>query len=98
MDTALESQLAHAALSVDARVEVHTRYYPGRWAPGFTICEVMTDGYRLRRTSDGAVLGDTFGPEEIRVASPVPARAFQTELSEGSALRGPSERNIRYRN
>ena len=98
MDTALESHLALAGLSVGARVEVHTRYYPGRWAPGFTIYEVMTDGYRLRRTSDGAVLGDTFGPEEIRVASPVPTGIFHTEPSEASALRVPSARNIPYGN
>jgi hypothetical protein len=80
MDTAFESTLGHARFSVGTRVEVHTRYELGRWAPGFTIAEVLADGYRIRRTSDGAVLDDTIRPDEIRLASPVPTRSYHDEL------------------
>lgn len=97
-NTALQADLGQAGLSVDARVEVHTRYEPGRWARGFTVCEVMTDGYRLRRTSDGAVLSDTFRPDEIRVATSVPAGAYHVGSSHDRARREHPAGKSRSRN
>ncbi len=46
-------------------VEVHCRF-DDRWTTGFTVVEAAEAGYRLRRTSDGAVLPAWFPPEQIR--------------------------------
>ncbi len=62
-------------LPVGARVDVHTRYVLGRWAPGFTIAEVRADGYGIRRCSDGSVLQETIHPDEVRAVTPTPARS-----------------------
>lgn len=80
MDTSVDSNANPVALPEGARVDVHTRYELGRWAPGFTIAEVRADGYRIRRISDGAVLSETIHPDEIRAASPVPKRMNRAEL------------------
>ena len=47
------------------RVEVRTRF-DTRWSRGFEIAEVLTDGYLVRRLSDGAVLPTPFTAEEVR--------------------------------
>lgn len=73
MDTPVGTQITRDELRVGTRVDVHTRYEVGRWAPGFTIAEVRPDGYRIRRASDGAVLGETIRAEEIRVVAPSPS-------------------------
>lgn len=72
MDTSVGTQIMRGELRVGTRVDVHTRNEVGRWAPGFTIAEVRLDGYRIRRASDGAVLGETIRAEEIRVVTPNP--------------------------
>jgi hypothetical protein len=59
-------------LRVGTRVDVHTRYEPGRWTSGFNIAAVRPDGYLIRRASDGVVLSETIRPEEVRVVSRVP--------------------------
>ena len=97
-NTALQGALGQAGLSVGARVEVHTRYEPGRWARGFTVYDMMSDGYRLMRTSDGAVLSDTFRREEIRVATPVPASAYHAGSSRDRARREHPAGKSRLRN
>jgi hypothetical protein len=81
MDTAPGTQM-RIDLRVGTRVDVHTRYDLGRWASGFTIAEVRPDGYRIRRISDGAVLGETIHTDEIRVASPVPSRPIEVQSPE----------------
>lgn len=48
-----------------ARVEVRSRF-EGRWARGFEVVEVVPDGYRLRRRSDGSVLPAVFAPDDVR--------------------------------
>ena len=73
MDIPVGIQIMRGELCVGTRVDVHTRYEVGRWAPGFTIAEVRPDGYRIRRASDGAVLGETIRGEEIRVVTPNPS-------------------------
>lgn len=97
MDTPFGTHAVRGKLRVGTRVDVHTRYELGRWAPGFTIAEVRPDGYRIRRASDGAVLNETIGPDEIRVVSPLPSRHTDTQLPEtaqsGSHL--PSNPNSR---
>ena len=83
MDTSIGTHTVRAELRVGTRVDVHTRYELGRWAPGFTVAEVRPDGYRIRRASDGAVLKETMHPDEIRAASPVPSRRTGSQHPEG---------------
>jgi hypothetical protein len=73
MDTPVGTQIMRDELRVGTRVDVHTRYEVGRWAPGFTIAEVRPNGYRIRRASDGAVLSETIRAEEIRVVTANPS-------------------------
>jgi hypothetical protein len=47
------------------RVEVRVKF-TDTWAPGFEIAEVVDGRYRLRRTSDGAVLPEPTGPSDLR--------------------------------
>jgi hypothetical protein len=56
-------------LHVGDRVELHTKFNDS-WVPGFEIAEVVMDGYRVRRTSDGTVLPDLTGESDLRPASP----------------------------
>lgn len=74
-------------LPVGTRVDVHARYDLGRWVRGFSVAEVRPDGYRIRRTSDGAVLSQTIRADELRVASPVPSRRVEDQILE-QLLRG----------
>lgn len=97
MDTPVGTPTVKGTLRVGTRVDVHTRYELGRWAPGFTIAEVRPDGYRIRRASDGAVLKETIRPDEIRVVSPLPSRHTDTEgrETEWSESHHQSAHNLR---
>jgi hypothetical protein len=53
-------------LEPGTRVEVRRRF-DQHWSRGFEIAEVGPDGYRLKRLSDGSVLGTDFSDEEIRL-------------------------------
>lgn len=53
------------ALAVGMAVDVRNRYV-GAWSGGFEVAEVVTDGYRVRRLSDGSTLPDVFGHEDVR--------------------------------
>jgi hypothetical protein len=55
-------------LNVGDRVELHTKFND-TWVPGFEIAEVVTDRYRVCRTSDGTVLPDLTGESDLRPAS-----------------------------
>jgi len=55
-------------MQVGAPVEVHTRFTDS-WAPGFEIAEVVAEGYRLRRLSDGAMLPEATCEDDLRPAS-----------------------------
>ena len=52
-------------LEPGTRVEVRGRF-GDRWAKGFEVAEVLADGYRLRRLSDGSVLPVLFGDDDVR--------------------------------
>lgn len=43
------------------------RRFDQHWSRGFEIAEVLGDGYKLKRLSDGTVLPVAFEDEEIRV-------------------------------
>jgi hypothetical protein len=86
MDTSTDTHNDTGRLLVGTRVEVHTRYEPGRWVPGFTIAEVRGDGYLIRRTSDGSVLTETLDREEVRIASSGPHRPWAPKCSQSAVL------------
>lgn len=50
---------AAAPLDVGTKVYVRNRFL-GNWSSGFRVAEVLDDGYRLRRLSDGQVFADVF--------------------------------------
>lgn len=53
------------ALAPSARVEVRTGF-DRSWTSGFTVEELTTAGYRLRRRSDGRVLPTVFPFQDVR--------------------------------
>lgn len=52
-------------LPVGTPVMVKTQYL-GSWTSGFAVAEQLTDGYRLRRLSDGVELPDEFAVAAVR--------------------------------
>jgi hypothetical protein len=48
------------------KVEVRQRF-DGKWAKGFTIEHGNTEGYTVRRDSDGVLLPERFPANEIRI-------------------------------
>jgi hypothetical protein len=54
-------------MDVGDPIEVHTRFNDS-WVPGFEVAEVMNDGYRVRRLSDGAVLPGFTSEADLRPA------------------------------
>jgi hypothetical protein len=61
----MASDALDAPLGRGTAVEVHSGF-SGRWAPGFSIDEVGSGGYGLRRSHDQAVLPAVFAPEIMR--------------------------------
>jgi hypothetical protein len=62
----VEDRLAREdALQAGTRVEVRSRF-DQHWARGFEVAEVVADGYRVRRLSDGVVLPLDFSDDDIR--------------------------------
>lgn len=54
-----------APIGVGEDICVWNRYLE-RWTDGFAVAEVVADGYRLERRSDGHVFDDVFSFEEVR--------------------------------
>ena len=52
-------------LKPGTRVEVRGRF-DGKWSRGFEVAEVLADGYRVTRLSDGSVLPVEFDPDDVR--------------------------------
>ena len=52
-------------LTEGTRVEVRNRF-DSRWNRGFAVANVLVDGYRIRRTSDGQLLPTVFTTDEVR--------------------------------
>jgi len=40
--------------------------YQGMWVRGFEVVEFTGEGYRIRRLSDGSVLGELFSRDDVR--------------------------------
>jgi hypothetical protein len=56
---------ARTPLAPGTQVEVRNRYQ-GTWVRGFEVSEVTEAGYRIRRLSDGSILGDLFTRDDVR--------------------------------
>lgn len=54
-------------LQLGAAVEVHTKFND-KWVAGFEVAEIVDDGYRVRRTSDGSLLPNVTGDNDVRPA------------------------------
>jgi len=52
-------------LTPGTKVDVRNRYQ-GTWVRGFEVAEATADGYRIRRLSDGSILGDLFSRDDVR--------------------------------
>jgi hypothetical protein len=57
--------IVEVLMQVHDDVEVFTAF-TNRWTPGFQVDQVVADGYRLRRTSDGSVLPTSTGETDLR--------------------------------
>jgi hypothetical protein len=53
-------------LDVGTKVYVRNRFL-GDWTTGFEVAEVLSDGYRIRRLSDGQGFPDVFAFEDVRL-------------------------------
>ena len=49
-------------------VEVHTKFNDN-WVAGFEVAEIVADGYRVRRISDGSLLPNVTGGDDLRRAT-----------------------------
>ncbi len=49
-------------------VEVHTKFND-KWVAGFEVAEIVADGYRVRRISDGSLLPNVTGSNDLRPAT-----------------------------
>jgi hypothetical protein len=56
---------ARTPLAPGTKVDVRNRFQ-GTWVRGFEVAEVTAEGYRIRRLSDGSVLGELFSRDDVR--------------------------------
>lgn len=56
-------------MKVNDDVEVFNAFV-GAWTRGFRVARVVASGYRLRRTSDGAMLPTVTGEADVREVKP----------------------------
>lgn len=55
-------------MKIGQQVEVHTNY-TGAWATGFEVAKVVTEGYLVRRRSDGSLLPVVIPEDDLRPAT-----------------------------
>jgi hypothetical protein len=55
-----------STLDVGTKVYVRNRFL-GDWSTGFEVAQVLLDGYRIRRLSDGQVFPDVFAFDDVRL-------------------------------
>ena len=56
---------SRSPLAPGTKVDVRNRFQ-GTWVRGFEIAEFTDEGYRIRRMSDGSVLGELFSRDDVR--------------------------------
>ena len=54
------------ALGVGMKICVRNRFL-GDWSMGFEVADVLGDGYRIRRISDGLCFPDVFPLDDVRL-------------------------------
>jgi hypothetical protein len=52
-------------VEIGDQVEVHTKFSDS-WVGGFEIAEIVPDGYRVRRKSDGSLLPGYTSESDVR--------------------------------
>ena len=57
---------APGTLTVGTPICVRNRFI-GNWSSGFLVAEVLDDGYRIRRLSDGLAFPDVFAFDDVRL-------------------------------
>jgi hypothetical protein len=72
----LSAQMAR--LPIGVRVEIRNRF-DGAWASGFEVVRPQSNGYVVRRLSDGAVLPVTFAATAVRWHQSTPALPAPSE-------------------
>jgi hypothetical protein len=55
-----------STLDVGTKVYVRNRFL-GDWSTGFEVAVVLSDGYHIRRLSDGQVFPDVFVFDDVRL-------------------------------
>jgi len=53
-------------MNIGDRVEVHTKFNDS-WSQGFEIAEVLREGYRVRRLSDGSLLPGFTSEKDVQL-------------------------------
>jgi hypothetical protein len=53
-------------LEVGTTICVRNRFI-GNWSSGFQVAEVLDDGYRIQRLSDGLTFPDLFAFDDVRI-------------------------------
>ena len=56
---------ARSPLAPGTQVDVRNRYQ-GTWVRGFEVAECTDEGYKIRRLSDGSILGELFSRDDVR--------------------------------
>lgn len=56
---------ARPPLAPGTKVDVRNRFQ-GTWVRGFEVAEITPEGYRIRRMSDGSILGELFSRDDVR--------------------------------
>jgi len=64
--TSTENCAPVLTLEVGTPICVRNRFI-GDWTSGFKVAEVLGDGYRIRRLSDGHVFPDVFAFDDVRL-------------------------------
>lgn len=65
LEVAISDVIVEQYLKPGTRVEVRGRF-DGKWSRGFAVAEVLADGYRVTRLSDGSVLPVDFEWDDVR--------------------------------
>lgn len=61
----ISDAIVEDTLEPGTRVEVRS-HFEGHWSRGFEVAEVVGEGYRVRRLSDGSVLPASFPADDVR--------------------------------
>jgi hypothetical protein len=82
------------ALEIEAEIVVQNRFL-GTWTGGFRVAEVLPDGYRIQRFSDGLLFPDVFPFDQVRCERRDGNRGSHLDRREpGQWIAGPDEVDV----